>query len=461
MPQAITFHGAAETVTGSRHLLELGKKRVLVDCGLFQGPRELREKNWDPLPFDLDRLDAIVLTHGHTDHIGYLPRLARLGYRGPIYCTPGTKSLAKISLPDGGRIQEEDAKYHNSHGTSRHQPAVPLFTEADARKALKLLKEVNYFEWQELPGGASFQFKPAGHILGSAFAEIFFKDGQRIIMSGDIGRYNRPILKDPYAPDFGEYLVVESTYGDRVHAQEDAKGMIERILRRAFNDRACVLIPSFAIGRTQELLWHMNELKKEGRLPSMPIYVDSPMATAATLLYVKHKEDHDKELKIDMERGQSPFESHMVRFVRDSSMSKQLNHMKGPMVVIAGSGMCSGGRIIHHLKHRIHDPATTLLFTGYQAKGTMGREILEGTEDVYIHGQQIPVRAQIEKLNMLSAHGDSNELIQWMSSLKEPPKKTFLVHGEPHAQEALKARIEKELGWTVVIPKLHERHELP
>jgi metallo-beta-lactamase family protein len=461
MPQAITFHGAAETVTGSRHLLEIGKKKVLVDCGLFQGPREIKERNWKPLPFDIGELDAIVLTHAHTDHIGFLPRLARLGWEGPVYCTQGTASLCKISLPDGGRIQEEDAKYHNRHGTSRHRPAEPLFTEADARRALKMLQPIHYHQWQDIPGGAQFRYLPAGHILGSAFAEIYFEDGQRIVMSGDLGRYDRPILKDPAECDFGEYLVVESTYGDRTHEHTDAKEEIYRVMKRAADTRAAVIVPSFAIGRTQELLWHMHELKKEGRLPDMPIYVDSPMATAATLLYVRHDEDHDKEMRIDMDEGKSPFDPGMVRFVRDRSLSKQLNTMRGPMVIIAGSGMISGGRVIHHLKHRLSDPSTILLFTGYQARGTRGRSILEGAERVKIHGADIPIKADIRKLNMLSAHADSDEILRWLGGFKTPPKKTFMVHGEPPAQAALKARIEKELGWDVVIPKMHERFELP
>ncbi|MDI9639903.1 MBL fold metallo-hydrolase [Kamptonema cortianum] len=460
MPERITFHGAAGTVTGSRHLIETNNKKILVDCGLFQGPREIRQKNWQPFPVPVSELDAIVLTHAHTDHIGFLPKLVREGYRGPVYATPGTIGLARVSLPDGGRLQEEEARYHNKHLTSDHEPALPLFTESDAYEALKLLKPVHYYSWLQLPGKANFRFVPAGHILGSAFAEIYFENGERIVMGGDLGRYDRPIIKDPTPVDFGEYLVIESTYGDRLHNHEDAESELEEILTQAARDRSVVIAPSFAIGRTQELLWYLHTLEKKGKLPSMPIYVDSPMATATTLLYLGNEEDHDYDMKVDLSQGKSPFRRDMVTFVRDREMSKQLNGAPGPFVVIAGSGMCTGGRVLHHLKSHLSNPSTILMFTGYQASGTLGRQILEGQTPVRIFKDHVDVRAQIRRLDMLSAHADYEEMLQWLSNFKEPPKKTFIVHGEPPASESLQQIIKERLGWETIIPAQGDSFEL-
>lgn len=460
MSQSISFHGAAETVTGSRHLLRLNGKLVLVDCGLFQGTRDLKERNWTPFPVDPTAIDAVVLTHAHTDHIGYLPRLVAQGYRGPVYATTGTIGLCKISLPDSGRLNEEDARFHNRHRTSRHDPALPLYTEADAYEALKLLKPLHYHQWQDLPGKAQFRFIPAGHILGSAYAEIYFENGERILMSGDLGRYDTPIIKDPTPMEFAEYLVIESTYGDRLHAKTDAKAMLKRILEQAVEDRSRVLVPSFAIGRTQELLWHLHELDELGELPDVPIYVDSPMANAASLLYQTETEDHDHDMKVDLAEGRSPFRSDIVRFVRDREMSKQLNTSPGPWMVISGSGMCTGGRIIHHLKAHASDPNTVVLFTGYQANGTLGRLIVDGAEFIRIHGEEIPFRARIERMDMLSAHADYEEMLKWLSGFKTPPKCTFIVHGEPPAQASLQQKITEQLGWKTVIPRQGETFEL-
>lgn len=450
MSQDIGFYGAARTVTGSRHLLTLGKSKILVDCGMFQGGRELREKNDDPFPFIPSELDGVILTHGHTDHIGLLPRLVKEGYRGPVWATHGTIGLCQISLPDSAKIQEEDARYRSRHG---HASREPLYDLDDARAALKLMRPLSFFQFQDIPGRGTFRFLPAGHILGSAFAEIYFEDGQRILMSGDIGRWNRPILKDPTAVDFAEYLVLESTYGDRVHSEEDPLERLETLLNDVHDNRRVLLVPSFAIGRTQELLWCINELQKQNRCPRVPVYVDSPMANAATLLYAKHTEDMDKEVRIDMAEGRSPFDPQLVRFVRDAGMSKALNNAPGPMVIISGSGMASGGRIQHHLRHRLRHPETLVLFTGYQAGGTLGRELLEGATEVEFFGDTIPVQAEITKLNSLSAHADQPEMLAWLRGFKEPPKKTFLVHGEPEVQDTWAAKIRAELGWEVVVPE--------
>ncbi|MCW5936248.1 MAG: MBL fold metallo-hydrolase [Fimbriimonadaceae bacterium] len=460
MPQRITFQGAARTVTGSKHVIEYEGKQILVDCGLFQGPRELRELNWEPLQFDPASLDAVILTHAHTDHIGYLPRLIKLGFRGPVYATPGTIGLCRISLPDGGRLQMEEARYHNRHGTSRHRPAEPLYTEADAFEALKPMRPVHYFQWQDLPRGATFRFIPAGHILGSAFAEVYFPDGQRILMSGDLGRNDRPIIHDPSPVEFAEFLVMESTYGDRLHSKDDPKAILKAVIQRAQAERGVVVVPSFAIGRTQELLWHLHELIERREISRIPIYVDSPMASATTLLYLKEDEDHDKQMKIDLSEGRSPFSNDLVTFVRDRQTSKELNDSHGPFVVISGSGMVSGGRVVHHLKRRLGDPTTTVLFTGYQAEGTNGRRMIDGADSVEILGEAVPIRAKIERIDSMSAHADADEIMAWLGHFKEPPKQTFLVHGELPVQEALKARIERELGWNVGIPNLHETFSL-
>lgn len=461
MPQSIQFFGAARTVTGSRHLLTMDGKKILVDCGLFQGPREIRERNWQELPFDPMELDGIIITHGHTDHIGFLPRLAKLGYKGPIWATPATIALSKISLPDSGRIQEEDARYHNRHGTSRHEPAEPLYTEEDAKRVQGLFRPVDYHQFQDLPGGGTFRFRPAGHILGSAWAEIYFADGQRIVMSGDIGRWDRPLLVDPEIPDFAEYMVCESTYGDRLHQEQDPKPRLREVMRQAAEERSIVLVPSFAIGRTQELLWIINELRMEGSIPRFPIYIDSPMANAVTLLYTRHSDELDKDTKVDLREGNSPFEQDLVTFVRDAGMSKALNGARGPMMIIAGSGMASGGRILHHMKHHMDNPKAILLFTGYQAEGTIGRQIIDGATEVRIHREDVQVRCQIERMDSMSAHGDQSEMLRWLKGVKVPPKKLFLVHGEPEVQDIFAEKICTELGWNVEIPEQGSRFELP
>ncbi len=457
---SITFLGAAGTVTGSKHLLEYDGHRVLIDCGMFQGPREIRDRNWERFPIEPDDIDAVVLTHAHMDHIGMLPVLVKLGFRKKIFATYGTVGLCRVSLPDGGRLQEEEAKFRNKHGATRHSPALPLYTEADAYDTLKLMEPLHYHQWQELPGGAQFRYMPAGHILGSAFVEFYFANGERILMGGDLGRYDTPIIKDPSKVEFAEYLVIESTYGNRLHAKGEAKEMILEVAERAVRERGIVIVPSFAIGRTQELLWYCNELESEGRWPGLPIYVDSPMANKATLLYQETTEDHDHDMKIDMSEGNSPFRTDMVRMVRDSQFSKQLNTSPGPWMVIAGSGMCNGGRVLHHLKAHLDELTVTILFTGYQADGTLGRRLLDGEEEVRIFGQPVQVRAKIERLEMLSAHADYEEMLTWLRGFKSPPKKTFIVHGEPDASLAMQEHIHRELGWVTAIPTQGEKFEL-
>lgn len=461
MAQSIAFHGAAQTVTGSRHLLTLNGKHILVDCGLFQGSRELKERNWKPFPVHPRDIDAVVLTHGHTDHIGMLPRLVAQGYRGPIYATAATVGICKISLPDGGRLQEEEARYLNRKGLSRHQPALPLYTEKDAYDALKRMVKVGYNEDLPLPGGATCRYWPAGHILGSAFAEIYVENGERILMSGDLGRYDTPIIKDPTVMTEAEYLVIESTYGDRLHEPVDPTHQLREVMQRAYQEGAAVIVPSFAIGRTQELLYYIHQLQDEGGVPRIPIYVDSPMAVSATQVYRAAYEEHDEDMRAELKIGHAPLQPDSVQFVRDREQSKALNAQRGPLMIIAGSGMASGGRVLHHLKQRLSDPSTIVLFTGYQANGTLGRELVDGAESVSIMREEIRVRAQIERMTSLSAHADQAEILRWLGNFKTAPKRTFIVHGEPEPQEILRQKIREELGWeNLEIPFQGQEFEL-
>jgi metallo-beta-lactamase family protein len=459
MAQSITFHGAAEVVTGSKHLLTLDGKRILVDCGLFQGTRDARSLNWERFSFDPASLDAVVITHAHLDHIGMLPRLVAFGYSGPIYATPATIGLSRISLPDSARIQEEDARRANRHG-SRHSPALPLYTEEQAFACLKQFQPVHYDETRALPGGAQFRFHPAGHILGSAFAEIFFANGGRILMSGDLGRFNTPIIRDPTLMDAAEYLVVESTYGDRLHSPEDPMVKLEQILHDAMQTGAAVIVPSFAIGRTQELLYYCRKLQDAGRMPRIPVFIDSPMGMSATALYASCKEEQDADMRLSVDEHRSELEPEGVEFIRDREQSKALNNRPGPLMIIAGSGMATGGRVIHHLLNRIGNPKTIVVFTGYQAAGTLGRHILDGEPIVRIFGEEVHVAARVEQLSALSAHADQGEILHWLKAFKSPPRRTFIVHGEPPAQQALQAKIREELGWETVIPHMHQAFAL-
>ncbi len=452
MAQSIQFLGAARTVTGSKHLITHNGKKILIDCGLFQGGQELSARNWLDFEFDPATLDLVILTHAHMDHIGMLPNLVKAGYRGPIICTAATLGLARISLPDSGRIQEEDARHANKHGYSRHSPALPLYTEKDAYACLKQFQKVHYYDFRDLPGGGTWRFLPAGHILGSAFIEIYFENGERILMGGDLGRFDTPIIKDPTTVEFAEYLVIESTYGDRSHAKENIRHRLATIITQAVKDGTAILTPSFSIGRTQELLYHIHQMQDQKRIPRIPIFVDSPMAVSSTQVYRQALEEHDDEMKAELDMAHEPLEPENLTMVRDREQSKALNVHPGPMMVIAGSGMCNGGRIVHHLLHRLSSENTLVLFTRDQAEGELGRRLIEGADVVTIHGREVEVRARVDKLNSLSAHCDADEMMRWLGGFKVAPKKTFIVHGEIHAQEALQARIQTELGWETEIP---------
>jgi metallo-beta-lactamase family protein len=457
---SLRFLGACGTVTGSMFLLEAGSLRVLIDCGVFQGSRELKEKNWNPPPFDPSSLDAVVLTHAHIDHTGYVPRLAKSGFRGPAYVTPPTAGLLDYLWPDAAHLHEEDARYANRKGYSRHKPALPFFDPDDARRALRLLSAVPFHQRVELAGNLAFTFHRVGHILGAAFITVE-ADGKRIVFSGDVGQHGVPILKDPEPPDPADYLLLESTYGDRLHPAGSPREELGRAVAETAGRRGVVLIPAFAVGRAQDVLYHLCSLQREGRLASdLPIYLDSPMAVSAVDLYCRSLSEHDLEMTELENKGLCPIECSSVQLVRDGLESKALNDRQGPMVIISASGMLTGGRILHHLKRRLPDPETTLLFVGFQAAGTLGRRILEGAHDVVIHGQHVAVKAEVKELPALSAHADQRGLLEWAGALAAPPRAAYLVHGEPDAREALAGGLRSMPGWDVVLPEEGESVEL-
>ncbi|WP_224360945.1 MBL fold metallo-hydrolase RNA specificity domain-containing protein [Hyalangium versicolor] len=457
---SIHFLGAAGTVTGSKFLLEHEGQRVLVDCGLFQGRKELRQLNWEPLPVPVSSLDAIVLTHAHIDHTGGLPRVVRDGYTGPVYCTSGTRDLSALLLPDSAHLQEEEARYANKEHFSRHAPALPLYGVADAERTVKLMETFGYERPKQILPGITLTFYRAGHILGSAVCAFDLKStGQRVVFSGDLGRYNAPILRDPEGVKAATTLVVESTYGNREHGETQPQEALCNAVKRAFDRRGMVIIPAFAIGRTQELLYHLRNLEEAGRIPEMDVFVDSPMACDATPIYLAHPEEHDLAMKDLVERGKTPLATRRTRFVTSPNDSKRLNMQEGPGIIISASGMATGGRVLHHLKHRLPDARNTVLFVGYQSEGTRGRRLLDGEKELKIHGQMIPVEADIRVVSGFSAHADWTETLRWMEGFESPPRQTLLVHGEPAALQALKQRVEAK-GWNAAVPQYLEQVEL-
>ncbi len=460
---SIRFLGATHTVTGSKHLVTAGRSQVLIDCGLFQGLKELRLKNWEPLPVDLRALHAVLLTHAHIDHTGYLPRLVKDGFRGPVYASSATIGLCRILLPDTGRLQEEDARYANKKGFSKHSPALPLFTESEARACLRLFRPVPFEEPFKVAPKVTVRLGQSGHILGSAFVQVTLGsngEGTRVVFSGDLGRPARPILNDPEPPFEADYLVLESTYGNRLHPVHDAKASLRDVVNRTVERGGTVVVPSFAVGRMQELLYLLTELREEKRIPPVPIFLDSPMAISATAEYLAHTEEHDEEMRSRMERGFDNLRN-MVTVTRTQNESKRAIRDRGPAIILSSSGMAVGGRVLHHLAARLPDPRNTILFVGYQAAGTRGRLIVEGAREVKIYGELVPVNAEIVHMEELSAHADYRETLCWLSSFKQPPRRTFLVHGEDAACEALQRHIHDELGWDCVVPKYGEEAELP
>ena len=442
----LQFLGATGTVTGSKYLLQESASRLLVDCGLFQGYKQLRLRNWARPPFDPATLNAAVLTHAHLDHSGSLPRLVKAGYGGPVHCTSGTYDLCRLLLPDSGRLQEEEAELANRHGWSRHQPALPLYTEADAVAALERFEVHGFDEEFEAAPGLRVSFLPAGHILGAAMVQV--RSGARtVLFSGDLGRPNDPIMRPPASVARADVLVVESTYGNRAHDPVDPQQRLGEVIARTIQRDGVVVIPSFAVGRTQSLLWAIHRLKATRVLPGeLPVFLNSPMAVDATAIYRRHRAEH----RLSPEECQAM--CHAARFVNTVEESKRLNERRGPMVIIAGSGMASGGRVVHHLKAFAPDPRNTILFAGFQAGGTRGAAILEGAEAVKIHGQYVPVRAEVERIDNLSSHADAQEILAWLGGFTAPPARTFVTHGEPAAADALRQRIEEQLHWRCEVP---------
>ena len=450
MSAALTFLGAAGTVTGAKFLVASDGARLLLECGMFQGLRELRARNWEAPPVQPGTLAAVLLSHAHIDHSGYLPRLVRDGFEGPIFCSPGTADLLKIMLPDAARLQEEEADFRNRNGATRHRPALPLFTVADAERALRLVKPVAFDQPFSPARNVDARFRMSGHILGASTVEVV-ASGRRLVYSGDLGRYDVPIMRDPVAVASADTLLVESTYGDRLHPAGDATLVIGQAVQRAADLRGWLLVPAFAIGRTQDLLYVVRELEEAGRIPRLPVYLDSPMGIESTAIYERHPEEHDPATIQITAVGKRPFVPARFHLCPTADESKKLNGIDGPGVIIAGSGMATGGRILHHLRHRLADERTTVLFVGYQAAGTRGRLLRDGASRLRIFGEDVSVRATIMATDALSAHADQGEIIRWLRGFTRPPAMTYCVHGEPAAAAALRAVIEQHLGWRCAV----------
>ncbi len=459
----ITFLGATGCVTGSKYLVEASGRRLLVDCGLFQGNKELRLRNWEPLPGDPATIDWVVLTHAHLDHTGYLPRLARNGFRGPIFSDTATKELCAILLPDSAHLQEEDAEHAAAHGYSKHKPPLPLYTEEEVQPVLQ--------EFQEIPRSDVFKISPqftvrphdAGHILGSASLELTITENGKsivVLFSGDLGRYAQPILKDPEPPPRADVLLCESTYGDRDHPTDPPPdAALAEIINRVAKRGGVIVIPAFAVDRTQTLMYILRQLEDANRVPQLPVFVDSPMAISVTDLYLRHREDHDLQFTQEEMKG-NPLEAHTVHLMRSVDESKKINEMRSPCIIISASGMATGGRVLHHLAQRLPDPRNAVLLAGFQAEGTRGRALEEGAKTLRIHGEDVLVRAEVHNLRQFSAHAGRGEILRWLSGVPAPPRQTYLVHGEPTAAAALQQTIRARMGWRVDLPNYRQTYDL-
>lgn len=449
----IQFLGAAGTVTGSRYLLTYNGQRILVDCGMFQGAKSLRLKNWETFPVNAAEIQAVLLTHAHIDHSGYLPKLVREGFKGPIYCTPPTASLCKILLIDSAKIMENEAKYANKRGFSKHKPALPLFTTADAERALELLKPVPFGSDTEILKGLRAHFKHTGHILGAASVRVSDKE-KSITFSGDVGRLNDPVMLAPEKLSKTDYLVIESTYGDRQHPDTDPQILLRDVFRKAWEQGGSIIIPAFAVGRAQQILYYIAKLKEKGDMPGFPVYLDSPMAIDATDLFCEYMKDHrlPKDECDRMCKG--------AQYIRNVEESKALQESKQPKIVISASGMATGGRVLHYLKTILPDAKNTVLFAGFQASGTRGSTLVNGAKEVKIHGELFPVNAKVQNIENLSAHADSLEIMTWLKSSEINPRKVFITHGEPSGSEALKYKLAETFQWHCVVPKEGDSFEL-
>ncbi len=453
----LQFLGAAETVTGSKYLLTVDGVRILIDCGLYQGTKNLRLRNWQPL-FKGEKIDAVVLTHAHIDHSGYIPLLVKNGFRGPIYCTPATLALCEILLPDAGYLQEEDARYMNKHHISKHHPALPLFTEEDARQSLQYFEPVSYGIRIKLPvaseeAAIELQFSAVGHILGASYINITVK-GKQIVFSGDVGRPKDSVMYAPAPIKEADYLIVESTYGDRRHPALDPMEALREVVGRTIKRGGIVLIPAFAVGRVQAVLYFLHQLIVAKQIPPVPIYLNSPMALAATEVFNNFASEHR------LTRKDCEYIEHNTHFIRSVDESKALNRQNFPCVIISSSGMASGGRVIHHLKTLIGNHRNSVVFVGFQAPGTRGDSLVRGAESIKMHGDYYPVNAEVVSIEGMSAHADYQEIIDWVKTLKKPPQQTFVTHGEKAAADSMRRHLTDQLGWNVSVPEYRDSVDL-
>jgi len=449
----IQFLGAAGTVTGSKTLINTGTGKILIDCGLFQGLKHLRELNWQSLPVRARDIDAVILTHAHLDHSGYLPRLVKQGFSGPVYCSAPTREIVEVLLLDSAKIQEEDAEYANRQGHTRHQPAKPLYDLEDAKKTIPLLRDVPEGQWEQLGGDVSFRLQSNAHILGATFVELEAL-GKRIVFSGDVGRDDDPMLGRPDRPEEADYIIVESTYGDRLHPHVDVMGQFREIMHKVAGRNGILIVPSFTVDRAQDFMYLFWKLEKAGDIPSIPVYLDSPMGIDVSKVFNKYFEWHQLGAQVFEEVFRN---TKMVKSFQDTEF---LATDPRPKVVIAGSGMMNGGRVLTYLKSHLGNPDSTIIIPGYQAEGTRGRNLHEGAHEIKIHGEYYPVRAHIEDIQTMSSHADQAQILHWLSGLRKEPEHLFINHGEPHAADVLRVKINDVFGWKVSVPQLYESFDI-
>ena len=473
----IQFLGAAGTVTGSKHLIHTGSDssgsggfQALIDCGMFQGPKEWRERNWQDTPIPARQIDAVVLTHAHLDHCGWLPRLVKEGFRGPIYATPATIDLCGILLPDSGHLQEEDAEFYNEHKKSKHDPALPLYTEEEAQASLQYFRAVPFGETKQLNPEISFRFVRAAHILGSSMVELALSsNGQnrRLLFTGDIGRVRdqktapgKVVRSGPTEGEIADILVMESTYGNRQHPTTDPRPELATLMRQTVERGGSVVVPAFAVERTQKFLFMLKELMQSGQLPTIPVFCDSPMAIKAVEIFMKHTEEYSEDTRRLIAQHGSPLEWPEFTFALTAEQSKRINAVRTPSIIVSSSGMVTGGRVLHHLAQRLPDPNNTVIFIGFQAPGTRGFTIKSGAHEVKIFGDIVPIRAQVAALEQFSDHADTPELLQWLHTFPKKPPATYLVHGEPAASSQLRDTMTKELGWNVQVAQWMQKVQI-
>lgn len=449
----LTFLGAAGTVTGSKTLVTHEGRQLLVDCGLFQGYKNLRTMNWEPFPFDPSTLDAVVLTHAHLDHSGALPLLVKRGFRGPVFATPSTIDVCRILLPDSGRLQEEDAEFANRHKRSKHAPALPLYTEDDAERALRRLEPLPFEQPTDVAGSLHLRLRPAGHILGASSVELT-ADDSTVLFSGDLGRPDDPIMRAPAPIARADHVVIESTYGDRLHDTQDAEAALGEVIKRTAARGGIVVVPAFAVGRAQALLYAIYRLKARAAIPDLPVFLNSPMAINMTEIYHRHRAEH--RLSVEECSGMC----HVAKMTRTVEESRALNALRYPAVIVSASGMATGGRVLHHIKALGPDRRNTIVFAGYQAAGTRGARLLSGERNIRIHGEDVTIHAEVVSLPGMSAHADAGQLVQWLATAPKPPRGVYLNHGEAGPADALRQRIERELGWSATVPRLGQRVEI-